>query len=175
MADHGLLPVDGNAFELTARGRDSALHILRAHRLWERYLAEETGYVEAEWHDRAERHEHHISTGDGDSRSGLLGNPTHDPHGDPIPAKDGTIVNPEETILTELEAGRPTVISRVTQESSDVLRYLGDHGLFPDVIVSVEEQAPLAGTVTIKVEGRTIALGRDVARCIYVLAAVRDN
>ena len=160
---------------LTGRGVKVALEIIRHHRLLELYLNQKVGMG---WHKvdaEAEELEHVLSEELEAAMDRALDYPTIDPHGDPIPAKDGTIVSPEETILTELEAGRSTVISRVTQESSDVLRYLGDHGIFPDVIVSVEEQAPLAGTVTIKVEGRKIALGRDVARCIYVLAAVRDN
>ena len=76
--------------------------------------------------------------------------------------------SPEEPVLTEMEPGRSSVVSRVTQEDSDVLRYLGDMGIFPEGRIEVLEQVPRAGTVTIRVDGKSIALGRDVARCIFV-------
>ena len=101
--------------------------------------------------------------------------PTIDPHGDPIPSKDGTIISPQETVLTDLEPGRSSVVSRVTQESSEVLEYLGGVGIFPDVLIEVEKQTPMAGTVTIRVKGKSIALGRDVARCIYVSSTDRSG
>ncbi len=160
---------------LTERGVKVALETIRHHRLLELYLNQKVGI---EWHKvdaEAEELEHVLSEELEAAMDRALDYPTIDPHGDPIPAKDGTIISPEETVLTEMEVGSSTVISRVTQESSDILHYLGDNGIFPDVTVSVEEQAPLAGTVTITVEGRTISLGRDVASCIYVLAAERKS
>jgi DtxR family Mn-dependent transcriptional regulator len=142
MADHGLLQVDGNAFELTARGRDSALHILRAHRLWERYLAEETGYVEAEWHDRAERHEHHISTDDADNLSVHLGNPTHDPHGDPIPTAGGALVYHEGSPLSNQASGERLRVVHLEDEPEAVYAQLVALGLHPGMEVQLLESGP---------------------------------
>ena len=154
---------------LTGRGEKVALEIIRHHRLLELYLNQKVGI---EWHKvdaEAEELEHVLSEELEAAMDRALDYPTIDPHGDPIPSKDGTMISPEETVLTEMEPGRSTVVSRVTQESSEVLRYLGDLGIYPDVIIEVSEQAPLAGTVTIQVNGKTIALGRDIARCIFVL------
>ena len=143
MADHGLLQVDGNAFELTARGRDSALHILRAHRLWERYLAEETGYVEAEWHDRAERHEHHISTDDADNLSVHLGNPTHDPHGDPIPTAGGAFVYHGGRPLSNHAPGERLHVVHLEDEPEAVYAQLVALGLHPGMEVQLLESGSM--------------------------------
>ena len=74
-----------------------------------------------------------------------------------------------------MEPGGSSVVSRVTQENVDVLRYLGDIGIFPEVLIEVIEQAPLAGTVTIRVDGVPIALGRNVAHCIFVSKGERNR
>jgi len=153
---------------LTSRGEKVALEIIRHHRLLELYLNQKVGI---EWHKvdaEAEVLEHVLSEEVEAAMDRALDYPTIDPHGDPIPSKDGTMFSPEETVLTEMEPGRSSVVSRVTQEDSDVLRYLGDMGIFPEVRIEVLEQVPLAGTVTIRVDGKSIALGRDVARCIFV-------
>ena len=153
---------------LTSRGEKVALEIIRHHRLLELYLNQKVGI---EWYKvdaEAEVLEHVLSEEVEAAMDRALDYPTIDPHGDPIPSKDGTMVSPEETVLTEMEPGRSSVVSRVTQEDSDVLRYLGDMGIFPEVRIEVLEQVPLAGTVTIRVDEKSIALGRDVARCIFV-------
>lgn len=153
---------------LTERGKKVALEIVRHHRLLELYLTQKMGM---EWHKvdaDAEQLEHVLSDELEAAMDRALDFPTIDPHGDPIPSKDGVITTPEEIVLIDLEPGRKSVVSRVTQESSDVLHYLGELGIFPDVDIKVVEHAPLAGTITISVNGKSIALGRDVARCIYV-------
>ncbi len=159
---------------LTGRGERVALEIIRHHRLLELYLNQKVGI---EWHKvdaEAEELEHVLSEEVEAAMDRALDYPTIDPHGDPIPAKDGTMVSPDEMSLIELNPGRATSVSRVTQESSEVLHFLGNLGIFPDVEVEVTEQAPLAGTVTIEVKGKSIPLGRDVARCIFVLNPARS-
>ncbi|MFN2251060.1 MAG: DtxR family transcriptional regulator [Anaerolineae bacterium] len=89
LSDRGLIKLRNRQFQLTPTGREYALQVLRAHRLWERYLADETGYDESEWHARAEHMEHTLTPGDADDLAARLGHPTHDPHGDPIPTTDG--------------------------------------------------------------------------------------
>jgi DtxR family Mn-dependent transcriptional regulator len=79
-------------FQLTDEGQEYALRIIRAHRLWEKYLSEKTGFHKNEWHDRAEQKEHELSDDELDQLATLLGNPKFDPHGDPIPSKTGKIV-----------------------------------------------------------------------------------
>ena len=153
---------------LTARGKKVALEVIRHHRLLELYLNQKVGI---EWHKvdaEAEVLEHVLSEEVEAAMDRALDYPTIDPHGDPIPSKDGTVISPEETVLTDLDPGSSSFVSRVTQENADVLRYLGDIGIFPEVLIEVIEQAPLAGTVTIRVNGVPIALGRNVAHCIFV-------
>jgi DtxR family Mn-dependent transcriptional regulator len=85
MEADGLVHTEQGEIALTDNGREAALHIIRAHRLWERYLAEETGFSEQTWHGYAEQLEHSLSPTDADALSAQLGNPIYDPHGDPIP------------------------------------------------------------------------------------------
>lgn len=89
--------IDGN-LRLTHQGRDYALRVVRAHRLYERYLADETGYEEAEWHTKAHQQEHNLSVEDVAMLSARLGNPTHDPHGDPIPTANGFVAYQEKSV-----------------------------------------------------------------------------
>ncbi len=97
---------EGDQFQLTSTGKDYSLRIIRAHRLLERYLADATGFEENEWHDRAERLEHDLSIEEIDQLSARLGNPTHDPHGDPIPTSRGEMVYTERSPLNDLEYWR---------------------------------------------------------------------
>jgi DtxR family Mn-dependent transcriptional regulator len=92
LESHDLLRIEGNIFNLTPSGRDYAMRVIRAHRLYERFLAEATGFDESEWHQRAERIEHTLSPEEVATLSAQLGNPTHDPHGHPIPTAAGELV-----------------------------------------------------------------------------------
>ena len=85
MAVSELVHLDGDQVSLTREGRKYALRIIRVHRLWEKYLAEKTGFDKREWHDRAEEMEHNLSKEETDRLAIDLGHPLYDPHGDPIP------------------------------------------------------------------------------------------
>lgn len=87
----GLIERSADGVRLTLRGRDSALHILRAHRLWERYLADVSGYDQTDWHEQADRREHQLSAAELEALAAELGHPAYDPHGDPIPTAAGEI------------------------------------------------------------------------------------
>lgn len=89
LQEHGLVELTGETFPLTTSGREYGLHMVRAHRLWERYLADRTGVSEIEWHGRAEIREHEISPEQADRLWAKLGYPTHDPHGDPLTLGEG--------------------------------------------------------------------------------------
>ncbi len=93
MIDNELIKLEHESYKLTANGNDYALQIIRAHRLWEKYLSEKTGFHKTEWHERAERKEHELSEAEINNLSKLLGNPKFDPHGDPIPTKSGRMVS----------------------------------------------------------------------------------
>ncbi|MBL7161228.1 MAG: metal-dependent transcriptional regulator [Anaerolineales bacterium] len=136
-----LLQVEGENFHLTPAGRDYALHIIRAHRLWERYLADATGFEEAEWHGQADLYEHMLSPDETSRLSARLGNPTHDPHGDPIPTADGAMVYRERVALPAMEVDRPARIVHIEDEPEAVFAQLVAEGLHVGMIVHMVESS----------------------------------
>jgi DtxR family Mn-dependent transcriptional regulator len=124
----GLVTFDNEVPALTKSGRDLALHLLRAHRLWERYLAEETGFSETEWHDQADRLEHTLTDEDLEQLSARLSHPIYDPHGDPIPTAAGdlgesagiplTVVDTKDALfqIVHLEDEPETVYAQLVAE-----------------------------------------------------------
>ena len=137
---------------LTAAGRDVALETLRHHRLLETYLERALGYGWHEVHDEAERLEHVISEDFEERVDALLGRPTHDPHGDPIPRRDGSVPPSRGGPLSALEVGQRATITRIIDQDSDVLTYLAQHGLVPGASVRVVARAPFDGPVSVVLE-----------------------
>lgn len=142
MEANRLLNLSGESIQLTTAGQDTALHIIRAHRLYEHYLAEETGYDETEWHSQAERHEHSLSREQINALANQLGNPTHDPHGDPIPTSSGDIVFHNGQPLTELPAQSSAQIVHLEDEPDIVYAQLIAEDLCPGMSVRVMEKTP---------------------------------
>ncbi len=149
---------------LTPAGRKIALEVIRHHRLIELYLAESLGY---EW-DRvdaeAEKLEHVISEEFEDKIAALLGDPTTDPHGDPIPSKDGAVAAPSRLALSEVPAGQTVRVTRVRDDDPAFLRYLKELGIGLQVALTIAERAPFDGPLHILVAqaGAVPALGRAV-------------
>lgn len=137
-----LVQIDAGELGLTPQGRDSALHIIRAHRLWERYLAEETGFSEAEWHGQAERLEHDLTPAELDDLAAQLGHPTHDPHGDPIPTAEGEMVDHGGRPLTTLDVDTPAQIVHLEDEPEVIYAQLAAEGLHPGQSLRVTENTP---------------------------------
>ncbi len=137
-----LVEVTSGDFRLTATGREAALHIIRAHRLWERYLADETGYDERQWHEQAERYEHTLQPVEVEQLSSQLGHPTHDPHGDPIPDAEGNYVSHGGQSLNALPLDRPARIVHIEDEPETVYAQLVAEGLYPGMDVRVIEVTP---------------------------------
>ncbi len=142
MTERELLETGADSICLTARGAEHALQIIRAHRLWERHLAEETGYREDEWHRRANQEEHRLTAADLDALAARLNNPTHDPHGDPIPTAAGQIVPHASRSLTDLAVGESAYIVHLEDEPAAVYAQLVAEGLAPGVTVRVLEATP---------------------------------
>lgn len=142
LEQRGLVGLSDGKLYLSDEGRSSALHVLRAHRLWERYLADETGYEETEWHDRAERYEHSTSPDRLEEMAAQLGNPTYDPHGDPIPSPTGRMVEHESKPLNELDAGEVGRIVHIEDEPAAIYAQLVAEGLFPGLRVQILEKSP---------------------------------
>ena len=154
---------------LTDSGRVEALRLVRRHRLIETFLLEHLGYHWQEVHDEAERLEHAVSDGFTERLAEFLGHPQHDPHGDPIPAADGTLAAEDSFPLAEAAAGTRVRISKVRDDDAPMLDYLEDHGLVPGRPLSVLEVRALDGVVTIEDErGKTHALGEPLARSVFV-------
>lgn len=124
---------------LTAAGRDAALHVIRAHRLWERYLAEETGYEEADWHGQAEEREHELTPAELEALAARLGNPTHDPHGDPIPTSGGSLEPHGGVPLTTLQPHETGRIVHLEDEPAIIYAQLVAEGLSPGQTVRQTE------------------------------------
>ncbi len=155
---------------LTPAGRKIALEIIRHHRLVEAYLAEALGYSWDEVHREADQLEHVVSEELGDRMSQYLGHPEVDPHGHPIPDKDGSIRQYEELPLTALAEGQQARILRVSDRDPELLRYLGELGLVLQAEVELLEAAPFEGPLHIRVlkTGETHALSRRVTDQIHV-------
>lgn len=153
---------------LTPLGERIALQILRHHRVVELYLAETLGLPWDQVHDEASRLEHAISPALIDRMVTILGDPQVDPHGDPIPRKDGTIERLGLTPLYDAQPGQTVVVRRIRDQSSDMLRYLAEIGLVPDTAVEVMARAPLEGPLTVRVGEKQQVLGRELARVVLV-------
>jgi DtxR family Mn-dependent transcriptional regulator len=137
-----LLHLERGDIRLTAAGRKLAIQVLRAHRLWERYLADQTGYPEVEWHGRAETYEHRLSPEETDALAAQLGYPTHDPHGDPIPTAEGELVRQVGVPLTGASLDQPLRIVHIEDEPEAVYAQLVAEGLHPGMQVRVTEISP---------------------------------
>jgi DtxR family Mn-dependent transcriptional regulator len=167
----GLKLVRHNPYQgvvLTRAGEKMALEVIRHHRLLELYLAEALGYSWDKVHEEAERLEHVISEEFEEKIFEALGRPTRDPHGDPIPTKEGTMAGEKHDRLSDMEPGETGVIRRVSDRSAEMLRYLGTRGLVPDATVEVVEKAPFNGPITVKMGKSSHVLGRDLAWHIHV-------
>ena len=127
---------------LTNTGQEYALHIIRAHRLWEHYLAEQTGFSADEWHAQADHYEHSLTPDEASALSSQLGNPTHDPHGDPIPTAAGDLVPHGGRPLTDLKTHEDAIIVHLEDEPEAISAQLLAEGLYPGMAVHLLERTP---------------------------------
>jgi DtxR family Mn-dependent transcriptional regulator len=158
--------MEAGGIKLTATGRASALHIIRAHRLWEQHLAHETGYAETEWHARAEHREHDLAPAELDTLSARLGHPTHDPHGDPIPTATGRLGSQGGISLTQLPLDRLATIVHVEDEPEIVYAQLAAAGFTTGVRIKI--LARDSGELILWVEGQEHTLPMTVANNVTV-------
>jgi DtxR family transcriptional regulator, Mn-dependent transcriptional regulator len=161
---------------LTDAGLAEALRLVRRHRLIETFLMEHLGYLWQDVHKEAGRLEHAVSDVFTERLAELLGHPARDPHGDPIPAADGTLVLESSKPLSETQVGRRVRIVKVDNESTSVLNHLGERGLVPGRTVSVKEVRSVDGVVTVEDElGEEHPLGESLACAIFVEDAPRED
>lgn len=159
---------------LTDAGCKIALEIIRHHRLLELYLKEVMGYSWADLHKEAEHLEHHISEEFEDRIDQMLGYPTHDPHGDPIPTRDGKVAPTIVDQLSDAQAGEALEVKRVSDSDPELLHYLEDLGLLPGAKVQILKKEPFDGPISIKIEDTPKTVGFVVAQKVFVVPAVGE-
>ncbi len=160
--------------KLTPMGERMALEIIRHHRLLELYLREALKMPLHKVHEEAERLEHALSEDLEDLIALALGNPTYDPHGDPIPTKEGHFQETEHYHLAEVPQGQKFLIVRVSDSNPELLHYLEQLGLIPRAIVTVVNREPFGGPLWVQVDDQTHALGQEAAKHIFVQPVTSD-
>jgi len=170
LADQGLLAYERyHGVKLTETGRRAALRTLRRHRVIEAYLAQALEYPWDRVHAEAERLEHAASDELVDRMAATMGEPEFDPHGAPIPTRDGAVDETEYTSLADLAVDMPGVVVRVADEDPAMLRYLAELSVVPGKRVTVKSRAPYGGPITIVVGRQEISVGPALAA--HVLTA----
>ncbi|RPH34895.1 MAG: metal-dependent transcriptional regulator [Chloroflexi bacterium] len=171
LSEQGLLEhIPYKGVQLTPDGRRAALRMLRRHRLIEAYLVAFLGYSWDTVHDEAERLEHAVSDTLVERMASVLGHPTVDPHGDPIPTSEGDILELASRPLAEVPAGATVEIRQVEEDQPDRLRYIASIGLRPGVQVTVVDRQPFQGPITISVDGQPHVIGYELAQVVRCAA-----
>jgi DtxR family Mn-dependent transcriptional regulator len=153
---------------LTRAGERVALEVIRHHRLLELYLAQALGYPWDKVHEEACRLEHAISEEFEEKIFEALGRPTLDPHGHPIPTREGAMEQSKHERLSDLEPGTTGVIRQVSDGDAEMLRYLGRRGLTPETSVEVLDKAPFDGPLTVRTGATAHVMGQRLASSIRV-------
>ena len=154
---------------LTGKGLREALRVIRRHRILETYLQQKLGYAWDDVHEEAERLEHAASERRIDLMADALENPSHDPHGSPIPTSSGEIEAVDFATLADTPAGERVRIRAVDDEEPEGLRTMEARGLVPGVRVRVESRTTDEGSLTVRVEGgRGQVVESDLARRIFI-------
>jgi DtxR family transcriptional regulator, Mn-dependent transcriptional regulator len=169
LADLGLVEhVPYKGVQLTAEGERLALEVLRHHRLLELYLADQLGVPWDRVHDEAEQLEHVLSEDLEERIAAKLGNPTRDPHGDPIPDAELHVDECATRSLTELQAGDHGRFVRVSDSDPAMLRYLSERGVHLGDRLEVVERQPFDGPLTVRFDGALQVLGGALAAAMRV-------
>jgi DtxR family Mn-dependent transcriptional regulator len=153
---------------LTDAGLRIALQVIRHHRLLELYLVESLGVPWDRVHEEAEVLEHVLSDELEDLIAAKLGEPTHDPHGDPIPSRELTIEEIPTESLESLEPGARGTFARISDSDPDMLRYLAERGIAPGDELEVVERQPFGGPLFVRFRDAVHPLGGELARAIRV-------
>jgi DtxR family transcriptional regulator, Mn-dependent transcriptional regulator len=152
---------------LTAHGERHATGVTRRHRLVETFLVQVLGLTWDEVHAEADALEHAISERLEDRIDSVLGHPTHDPHGDPIPPRSGRHVESWAAPLGGAAAGSRFRVQRVADDDSAALRYLAERGIRPGAVLEVVSRDPFGGPLWVKVGSERHALGSALAGVVY--------
>ena len=173
LADQGLITHEPyRGVRLTTDGRQAALRTIRRHRILECYLTEVLGFPWDRVHDEAEQLEHAASEELIELMASALGDPRHDPHGAPIPTRDGRVEESTLRSLAEMGQGDRVRVRRMQDEDAERLRYLAELGIRPGALVRVLDKAPFDGPITLWVDdpagGAQRAIGVALADQVFV-------
>jgi DtxR family Mn-dependent transcriptional regulator len=153
---------------LSDQGRTLALHVVRRHRIIELFLVNILGMDWSEVHDEAEQLEHVVSDEVIARMDDLLGHPTHDPHGDPIPSADGTLPTRTLQALSFCDEGDNVSIARIGNQDTDFLKFAEDNGLLLGRTITITNKNDIADSITITMQGKVVVLGLAAAGKIEV-------
>ena len=175
LADQGLITHEPyRGVRLTNEGRRAALRTLRRHRILECYLTEVLGYPWDRVHEEAEQLEHAASEELIERMAAALGDPVQDPHGAPIPTRDGRVEESSLRSLADAAQGERLRVRRVEDDDAERLRYLAELGIRPGALVRILDKAPFEGPITLWVDdaggGATRAVGVALAEQVFVEA-----
>lgn len=154
--------------KLTKSGKKIALEVIRHHRLLELYLVEAVGLSWDQVDTEAEKLEHVLSESLEERIDQLLGSPKTDPHGEPIPTKEGEVETPECQRLSKVELGEIVRVRKVDDSRSDLLRYLGGLGIYPEVKLKLLGKLPFDRALVVKIGKRQRVIGIEAANRIFV-------
>ena len=172
MAESGLLEhVPYRGVQLTTAGKKAALAVMRRHRLLETYLITKLGYDWSSVHEEAERLEHAVSDDLIERMAFALGDPRYDPHGAPIPTREGEIERPAYLSLADVEVGSRVALRQVGDDDSERLRYLKSIGLVPMVEFTVLDKQPFGGPIALRIVGKETkdrTIGAELAARLLV-------
>lgn len=158
-----------HGFRLTKKGERLAVNLVRKHRLVEVFLQQHLKYEWDEVHSEAEKLEHVVSDSFVNKLEEYLGFPKYDPHGDPIPDKNGTMPAVSYRLLSKAETGKSYVIAKVNDSSTEILQYLTKIGLRLNSNIRINERIAFDGSVLITHEGKSHLLSKTMAELIFVV------
>jgi DtxR family Mn-dependent transcriptional regulator len=173
MLSKQLIVKESNFVQLTNEGEEYALRIIRAHRLWEKYLSEKTGFHKKEWHHKAEEKEHELSDEELDQLEKLLGNPKFDPHGDPIPTKTGKIFQKKAIDLSHFPVDSIGKIIHIEDEPASIYKEILAQKIHLHSHLKIIENNEK--NVVFKAEGIVFRLTPEVAKNISVQPLDSEN
>jgi len=174
LRSRGLATATGNAHHLTEDGRLYAVQVVRTHRLYETWLARETGTPAADWHREAHKAEHHLEAAEVDALADSLNNPRFDPHGDPIPTREGHLPKRALTSLASWPDEQAARIEHIEDEPDTLFRQAEALGLAPGTFLDGTRHLA-DGSIECRVEGRRIVIPAAVTPLIHVTGLLPDE
>lgn len=161
-----LVIFQSGSLRLTGAGETYATHLIRAHRLWEQFLAQTSGVPASQWHAQADRAEHRLTPAEVEALAAQLGHPTHDPHGDPIPPAEGTVRPHGGLSLVDLPVDQSARVVHIEDEPAMVYAELVLLGFYPGIVVRLIARAP--HELRLWMDGEEVTLTSLLAHSIAV-------